>query len=220
MTKARGMLCAVVMSGTALIALLAASTAVQAKPPRHCNPAAAKTIVSNRFVRVFVRKKRVYACLKSRGLTRLLLHHRGHEVFGLAGKWVVWTSGNHPEDFSLLNPPPQPSPVVNEISVRTGAVRYQHRTGNGCGDPAHGPFVNKIVVIGDGAFAYGLTEDCSSAPSGFIEATVVRHHAAKQLAPSLADGGHFARVNTLHVISGKTVGWTEETGAHEHATLY
>ncbi len=220
MITTRGVAGFVGASLVALVASLAMSSAVQAKPA--CGPSHARTLTSNTFARVYAEKGKVYVCLKSNGRTTLLKGanprcQTGPNVyvcdrFALGGKWVAWTRSN-PSDVDVNGG------IVTVMYMPTRSIDHRWYPSR---DHAE---IYKIVVLSDGAAAWA--ESVSDGGGGAFAVgafgTDLQNHAIDRLDTCGSDPSTTASCyidpSSLQVLPGKTVGWRYSADGQQPATI-
>jgi hypothetical protein len=197
------------IGGATLAALamsLAPAAAAQAKAK--CLPAGAQTLASDSYARVIALHGKAYVCVKSSGKRTLLTAATpGQDKFALGGKYVGWTSSD-PSDSTV-----PPNSVITVMHIPDHSV-----------DSYYYPFstnerVDQLVVVADGAAAWALTPLPTDTDGGpIIQGTDRAGNPPDQLSDDLE--GSNVVTTSLHVISGKTIGWSYADGKTGTATLY
>jgi len=196
--------------GIATIAALAVSlgSAAIAQAKQHCHPAGSRTLATDSYARVYGQGGNAYVCIESSGKRTLLSAATpGADRFALGGKWVGWSSSDA-SDATVL-----PHSIVTVMRIPDHFVSdqwYPFQTNQ--------PVV-KIVVISDGAAAWALGpapgDDTTDA---FIQGTDRRNHPADQFSDDLSNNPVVG--SSLHLVGGKTVGWSYAGGQRGTQALY
>jgi hypothetical protein len=186
-------------------ATLAPAAIAQAKP-KHCQPTGSQTLAADSYARAYGQGGKAYICIKSSGKKTLLANATpGTDKFALGGKYVGWTSTD-PTD-----PTEPPNDVITVMHIPDHALATNYY-------PFHtNERVDKLVVVSDGAAAWALTPlptDDQSNP--IIQGTDRQGHPPDQF----SDDSKTLVTTSLHVVSGKTVGWSYSDGSTGTQALY
>lgn len=188
-----------------IAASLAPAAMAQAKP-KHCQPGGSHTLAADNYARVYGQNGKAYVCIKSSGKKTLLANATpGTDKFALGGKYVGWTSTD-PTDSTQ---PPNDVITVMHIPDHALATNYYPFITN--------ERVDKLVVVSDGAAAWAITplpNDDTGGP--IIQGTDRQGHPPDQF----SDDSKTLVTTSLHVISGKTIGWSYSDGSTGTQVLY
>ena len=191
---------------TALVtaAAVIAPAAAQAKQQKqHCKPAGAQTLASDSYARVYGLNGKAYVCVKSNGKRTLLTDATpSADKFALGGKYVGWT-WTDPTDQS--SPPDSVITVMHIPDHNVDSYFYPFHTNLK---------VTKLVVVSDGAAAWALPEDQDG------PAIVQGTDRAGNPPDQLSDDSKTLVGSSLHVISGRTIGWSYSDGTTGSQALY
>jgi hypothetical protein len=196
---------------TAALVTLAASlvpAAIAQAKPKHCQPGGSQTLAANNYARAYAQNGKAYVCIKSSGKRTLLANSTpGVDKFALGGKYVGWTS----TDPSDPSEPPNDVITVMHIPDHALATNYY---------PFHtNEQVTGLVVVSDGAAAWALNPlpgDDQSNP--IVQGTDRKGHPPDQFSDD-SEGTNVVG-SSLHVISGKTIGWSYADGKTGTQVLY
>jgi hypothetical protein len=198
--------------GAAALAALAASLGpaaiAQAKQQNHCRPAGSQTLAFDSYARVYGLNGNAYVCIKSSGKRTLLQNATpGTDQFAVGGKWVGWSSSS-PTDPTIL-----PHSILTVMHIPNHFVNgqwYPFQTNQP---------IAKIAVISDGAAAWALDADPNdNTTNAIIQGTDRQNHPADQFSDD-SEGSPIVG-SSLHVVGGKTVGWSYADGTTGTQALY
>ena len=192
------------LAATATFAASLGPTAL-AEASVKCQPHGAHTITQNSQVRVYGKNGNAYACYKGSGKTTLLQNASpSSDKFAVGGKWVGWSSSD-PTDSSVL-----PHSIVT-------VMRTSDRFVNSHWYPAElNETIDKIVVLSDGAAAWAITPEPGSDGFTIVQGTDRAGHPADQFSDDHTD----LVGSSLHLISGKTIGWKYTDGTKGTQALF
>ncbi len=198
---------------TTRIALAAAATfaaslgpAALAQASVKCQPHASHTITQNSSVRVYSKNGNAYACYRGTGKTTLLQNaDPSSDTFAVGGKWVGWSSSD-PSDSSVL-----PHSIVTVMRTSDRFVNDRWYPGQ------LNETIDKIVVLSDGAAAWAITPPAGDDSSfTIVQGTDRAGHPADQFSDDHTD----LVGSSLHLISGKTIGWKYTDGTTGTQVLF
>ena len=192
------------LAATATFAASLGPTAL-AEASAKCQPHGAHTITQNSQVRVYGKNGNAYACYKGSGKTTLLQNASpSSDKFAVGGKWVGWSSSD-PTDSSVL-----PHSIVT-------VMRTSDRFVNSGWYPGElNETIDKIVVLSDGAAAWAITPEPGSDGFTIVQGTNRAGHPADQFSDDHTD----LVGSSLHLISGKTIGWKYTDGTKGTQALF
>jgi len=192
------------LAATATFAASLGPTAL-AQASVKCQPHGAHTITQNGQVRVYGKNGNAYACYKGSGKTTLLQNASpSSDKFAVGGKWVGWSSSD-PTDSSVL-----PHSIVT-------VMRTSDRFVNSGWYPGElNETIDKIVVLSDGAAAWAITPEPGSDGFTIVQGTDRAGHPADQFSDDHTD----LVGSSLHLISGKTIGWKYTDGTKGTQALF
>ncbi len=189
-----------------LTATLVPAALAQARPGVKCEPRHSTTLTSDRYARVYGKRGNAYVCIRSTGRTTLLQNASPTgDQFALGGTYVGWSSSN-PADATI----PAHS-IVTVMHIPDHSINDQWYPGQ------LNQKIDKIVVLSDGAAAWGLEADPSdNTTNAIIQGTDRYGHPADQF----SDDHTTVDPRSLHLVHGKTVGWTYSDGTTGTQALY
>ena len=192
------------LAATATFAASLGPTAL-AQASVKCQPHGAHTITQNSQVRVYGKNGNAYACYKGSGKTTLLQNASpSSDKFAVGGKWVGWSSSD-PTDSSVL-----PHSIVTVMRTSDRFVNSHWYPGE------LNETIDKIVVLSDGAAAWAITPEPGSDGFTIVQGTDRAGHPADQFSDDHAD----LVGSSLHLISGKTIGWKYTDGTKGTQALF
>jgi hypothetical protein len=195
------------------IALAAAATFAASLGPTalaqasaRCQPHGSHTITQNGSVRVYSKSGNAYACYKGSGKTTLLQNASpSSDKFAVGGKWVGWSSSD-PTDSSVL-----PHSIITVMRTSDRFINDRWYPGQ------LNETIRKIVVLSDGAAAWAITPEPGSDSSfTIVQGTDRAGHPADQFSDDHTD----LVASSLHLISGKTIGWKYTDGTTGKQVLF
>jgi hypothetical protein len=198
---------------TTRIALAAAATfaaslgpAALAQASVRCQPHGSHTITQNSSVRVYSKNHMAYACYKGSGKTTLLQNaDPSSDKFAVGGKWVGWSSSDA-TDSSVL-----PHSIITVMRTSDRFVNDRWYPGQ------LNETIRKIVVLSDGAAAWAMTPEPGGDGSFTqVQGTDRAGHPADQFSDDHTD----LVGSSLHLISGKTIGWKYTDGTTGTQVLF
>ncbi len=170
-----------------------------------CQPHGSHTITQNSQVRVYGKNGSAYACDKGSGRTTLLQNASpSSDTFALGGKWVGWSSSD-PTDSTVL-----PHSIVTVMRASDRFVNSHWYPGE------LNETIDKIVVLSDGAAAWAITPEAGSDGFTIVQGTDRNGHPADQFSDDHTD----LVGSSLHLISGKTIGWKYTDGTKGTQALF
>ena len=191
----------------AAVATFAASLgpAALAQASGNCQPHGAHTITQNGQVRVYGKNGNAYACFKGSGRTTLLQNASpSSDKLAVGGRWVGWSSSD-PTDSSVL-----PHSIVTVMRTSDRFINHRWYPG-GLNET-----IDKIVVLSDGAAAWAITPEPGSDGFTIVQGTDRAGHPADQFSDDHTD----LVGSSLHLISGKTIGWKYTDGTKGTQALF
>ncbi len=158
------------LTSVMLAAALVPASLAQAKTKPKCQPSHSHTLASDSYARVYGKLGRAYVCIRATGRTTLLQNASpADDQFALGGKYVGWSSSD-PSDPSI-----PPHSIVTVMHIPDHSINDQWYPG------LLNQRVEKIVVISDGAAAWGLAADPNDdATNAIIQGTDRYGHPADQ----------------------------------------
>jgi hypothetical protein len=198
---------------TTRLALAAAATlaaslgpAALAQASVKCQPHGSHTITQDGQVRVYGKNGSAYACDKGSGRTTLLQNASpSSDRFAVGGKWVGWSSSD-PTDSTVL-----PHSIITVMRASDRFINSRWYPGE------LNETINKIVVLSDGAAAWAITPEPGSDSSfTIVQGTDRAGHPADQFSDDHTD----LVGSSLHLISGKTIGWKYTDGTKGTQALF
>jgi hypothetical protein len=194
--------------GLAALATLAATLApaAMAQAKQSCTPKNSRTLASDSYARVYGKSGKAYVCIKSNGRTTLLANASPNgDQFALGGKWVGWSSSDRSDPSIPLHS------IITVMRISDHFINDRWYPGQ------LNERIDKIVVLSDGAAAWAMTPPPGSdAAFTAVQGTDRAGHPADQF----SDDHTNVVASSLHVISGKTIGWSYDDGTHGKQKLY
>jgi hypothetical protein len=197
---------------TTRLALAAAATfaaslgpAALAQASVRCQPHGSHTITQNGQVRVYSKNGNAYACYMGSGrTTRLKNASPSSDRFALGGRYVGWSSSD-PTDSTVL-----PHSIITVMRASDRSVNSRWYPGE------LNETIDKIVVLSDGAAAWAITPEPGSDGFSIVQGTDRAGHSADQFSDDHTD----LVGSSLHLISGKTIGWKYADGTKGTQALF
>ena len=194
------------LASLVMAAALVPASLAQARTKPKCQPSHSQTLAGNSYARVYGRLGSAYVCVRATGRVTLLQNASPvGDRFALGGKYVGWSSSD-PLDPSVL-----PHSIVTVMHIPDQSVNDRWYPG------LLNQRIEKIVVISDGAAVWGLAADPNDdTTNAIIQGTDRYGHPADQF----SDDHTTVNPQSLHLLGGKTVGWSYSDGTTATQTLY
>jgi hypothetical protein len=206
--------------GVATIGLVGGERVAQGRSG--CDISGSRSVIGNSFIVVYGHLGRAYVCQRSTGRQTLLKGAKPRcnaadsaaicDRFAIGGKWVAWTTGN-----------------PNDVDVAGGRVTVMYvptRSINHALYPtaALDGVLYKLLVLSDGAVAWSSSEpdQCCGAFGVGVFGTDMKNHPIDRLDTCRVGENTTATcypsAMSLHVASGKTIGWLSSPDGSSPAT--